>query len=137
MRTRNEEIRRKGIASRNEVIDRLNQADPMYVSIVRMTSSHATAVLRFHDAECPFLGFGVNCCFIIRVRGQLLRSGPHKFRVFENKTTQSNRHEEWHIESEDGAFKIVAEEIWLVKEFSLQQSIAETRKRSKARRDRL
>jgi len=106
--------------SRAKVMDRLNDPSSMYVTVIRMSLTHSVAYLRFHKDECPFLGFGVACSGMSYFEGQLLRSGPHRFKVFENVDARNSQKEEWHIESDDGSFQIVTEEIWFVEDRDLE-----------------
>ena len=84
----------------------------MYVSVITMSITHSTVHLRFHKDDCPFLGFGVNCVGVTHFSGELLRSGPHIFRVVKNTDSCEGGNEAWQIQSNDGSFGIIAEELW-------------------------
>jgi hypothetical protein len=112
VRSRNPEIQRKHVRSRKQVIERLAEGKKLHVTVIHMSITHAVASLRFHEDPCPFLGFGVICGGVTSFSGDLLRSGPHRFRVVENSNAKDGLKEEWHIRSDDGSFEIITEEIW-------------------------
>ena len=94
-----------------ELIEKLRERS-LFVSTIKANITHSVAFLIFHTGECPFVGLGVAIRGMSVFEGELLRSGPHRFRISE-VIEQDTGKKQWSLQSEDNSFKVVAKEIWL------------------------
>lgn len=102
--------------SRQLLAQAIADGQSLYATVIRISITHRAAYIKFHESQCPFIGFGAACSGVSWFEGEPLRCGPHRFKVSNYGIPKGGKREQWCIHSEDNTFKIVAEQISYVDE---------------------
>lgn len=109
-----DEHRTKCEKSREELTLMLEEAPPMYLSVIKMSITHGTVLARLHHGRNPLIGIAVQCIGVLHFHGQVLRCGPHHFQIVKDNSDPEQRFDRWKLQSRDESLRIVAREIWKV-----------------------